>query len=546
MNSVPGAACAPDDRAPDAASGVVQGVASGPATGSGVVVDGDGLSAAAMARVHAWLLSAAVPDGGRERVDVLRALEVLKSAVGAVQASVALAVDEAVRAEEAAAGVPADRRGRDVPVRVGLALRESPVRARSLLGAARAWQTEMPHTWAALRAGVLSPWRATLLVKETAHLPAEVRARVDAAVCADPAGLEGLGTAALVGRVKRLAAQLDPGAVAERARRATSERSVWLRPAPDTMTYLSALLPVAQGVAAYAALRAAADTAVATGDGAGRPPGSDGAGVPRSRGQVMADTLVERVTGQASAEAVPVLVNLVVSDATLLGAGHEPGVLIDAPAGSVGVPAQVARNLVAHGLDAGAAWLRRVYTDPGGRLVATSSTSRFFAGGLAAVLRVRDQGLCRTPYCDAPIRHLDHVTPAAGGGPTTLGNGQGLCEACNHAKTTGALRQSVTADPATGRHTVTTSTPGGHAYTSTAPPPPTPAEPQKPAGHAPPPPQPPPQPPTTRPALGAPARTRPPARRSTTTSAGAAAPPRHSPLERALHRHLRAHRLSHE
>ncbi len=453
-----------------------------------------------------------------------------------------------MRAEEAAAGVPAERRGRDVPVRVGLALRESPARARarSFLDAARVWQGEMPCTWAALRAGVLSPWRAMLLVKETAHLPVEARARVDALVCGDLAGLEGLGTAALVGTVKRLSAELDPAAVAERARRAASERSVWLRPAPDTMTYLTALLPVTQGVAAYAALRAAADTAAATGDGAGDALPQDAPVVPRSRGQVMADTLVERLTGQPAADAVPVLVNLVVSDATLLGAGHEPGLLTDAPAGAGGVPAQVARNLVGNGLDADAVWLRRIYTDPGGRLVGASSTGRFFAGGLARVLRVRDQGLCRTPYCDAPIRHLDHVTPAAGGGPTTLGNGQGLCEACNHAKTTGALRQSVTADPATGRHTVTTSTPGGHAYTSTAPPPPTPAEPQKPAGHAPPPPQPPPQPPTTRPALGAPARTRPPARRSTTTSAGAAAPPRHSPLERALHRHLRAHRLSHE
>ncbi|EFD74774.1 conserved hypothetical protein [Mycobacterium tuberculosis GM 1503] len=47
------------------------------------------------------------------------------------------------------------------------------------------------------------------------------------------------------------------------------------------MTYLTALLPVAQGVSVYAALTRAADTRC------------DG----RSRGQVMADTLVERVTG---------------------------------------------------------------------------------------------------------------------------------------------------------------------------------------------------------------------------------------------------------
>lgn len=59
------------------------------------------------------------------------------------------------------------------------------------------------------------------------------------------------------------------------------------------MARLTALLPVAQGIAAYAALSRAADTAIGTGD-------------PRGRGQLMADTLVERVTGQATAGEVPV------------------------------------------------------------------------------------------------------------------------------------------------------------------------------------------------------------------------------------------------
>ena len=53
----------------------------------------------------------------------------------------------------------------------------------------------------------------------------------------------------------------------------------------------------------YAALRRAADT---TFDG-------------RSRGQVMADTLIERVTGRPAESATPIAVNLVLSDDTLLG-----------------------------------------------------------------------------------------------------------------------------------------------------------------------------------------------------------------------------------
>lgn len=407
-----------------------------------------------------WLRAGVPPEADAERIDLLRALEELKAVATAVQASVALAVDAAAREAEAEARVPAERRGRDVPVRLGLALRESPVRARSFLGAAKAWHAEMPHTFAALRAGALSPWRATVLVRETAHLSVEERVLIDEELCADRRTLEGVGTKALVARVRRRAAELDPAAVTARARRAAADRAVWVRPAPDTMTYVTALLPVAQGVGVYAALRRAAD--LAPGDA-------------RSRGQVMADTLVERVTGQATAEAVPVTVNLVVSDSALLGAGHEPAMLVDgAGAGGV-VPAQVAREIVANGLDADAAWLRRVYADPSGRLVASSSSGRFFADGLADVLRIRDQGLCRTPYCDAPVRHLDHVQPAAHDGPTQLENGQGLCEACNLAKNAGGFTQAV-ADADVGTHTVVTTALTGHTYASSAPLLPRPAE----------------------------------------------------------------------
>lgn len=436
------------------------GAQQAPADASAAPAASAALTAADVRQMARRLLDGGVPATERGHVDVLRALEELKSTATAVQAAVALAVDGAARAEQARAGVPSTRRGRDVPVLLGLALRESPVRARSFLGAARAWHLEMPHTLAALRAGRLSAWRATVMVRETAHLPVEERARVDAEICGDAGRLDGVGTAALVGRVRRRAAELDPAATAARARRAAAERAVWVRPAPDTMTYVTALLPVAQGVGVYAALQAAAD--------AGRRAGDE-----RGRGQVMADTLVERVTGRATAAAVPVTVNLVLSDATLLGAGHEAAFVVDGPVGGA-VPAQVARNLVANGLDADAVWPRRLYADPAGHLVAASSASRFFADGLADLLRVRDQGLCRTPYCDAPIRHLDHVVPAARGGPTEGENGQALCEACNLAKNAGSIRQ-VTGERADGRHVVVTTTPTGHTYRSTAPPPPTPA-----------------------------------------------------------------------
>jgi hypothetical protein len=194
----------------------------------------------------------------------------------------------------------------------------------------------------------------------------------------------------------------------------------------------------------------------------------------------MADTLVERVTGQEHAADVPVTVHLVVSDEALLAGGHEPAVVLDGTgAGHGAVPAEVARNLVANGLDLDAAWLRAVYAAGTGELVGTSSRQRFFVDGLAELLRVRDQGICRTPWCDAPMRHLDHVNPVGRGGRTTLSNGQGLCAACNQAKEAAGWTSRSGTDPATGRHTVTTTTPTGQEYRSVAPEPPRTARPAR-------------------------------------------------------------------
>src|SRR5690606_15094902 len=113
------------------------------------------------------------------------------------------------------------------------------------------------------------------------------------------------------------------------------------------------------------------------------------------------------------------------------------------------------------------AWVRRLYADPGGNLIGMDSRSRLFPRGLASLLRVRDQGLCRTPWCDAPVAHLDHVTPHAQGGTTMASNGQGLCAGCNYTKQADGWTQHV--DPAAGGHSVTTTVPTGHTYTSIAP-----------------------------------------------------------------------------
>ncbi|WP_235835494.1 MULTISPECIES: DUF222 domain-containing protein [Arthrobacter] len=545
---------------------------------------------------------------GGELIAQLRLLEDLKSAIAGAQARITVAFDTARRRAHANLGVPAAEQGKGVAAQVALARRESPAKGARLLGLARALVVEMPRTLAALETGQLNEWRATLLVKETACLTAVDRAGVDAELAPDTGTLNGAGDKAVIAAARAAAYRRDPGSVTRRAARAVTERHVSLRPAPDTMTYLTALLPVAQGVAVHAALSRHADTLR-----------SSAGGEARSRGQVMADTLVERTTG-TRAGITGIDLQLVMTDRTLLQGHSEPARI---PGYGI-VPATWARTLLTTnpgptehhpetghnggdrqesgdgthrdgqkpgpeaeqagpggrsrragrtgtrkdgpkhgsgqdgqqpGIEVGQAgpggrsrrdgqkpgagrrsrtgtgkdgqdrgsrrshragqehrtgqqrdqgavhsavvgarrpgpedspsdetafkvWLRRLFTAPGsGELAAADSKARLFPPGLRRLIQVRDN-TCRTPYCDAPIRHLDHILAWHLGGTTNQNNGAGLCEACNHTKELPGW-STRTHKPQPGRrHAFELVTPTGHSYESTAPPlpgtPPTP------------------------------------------------------------------------
>jgi Domain of unknown function (DUF222)/HNH endonuclease len=395
-------------------------------------------------------------------IDQLRAAENLKAAAAAFQAQAAVALDVSQRRAQVAAGLPAAEVGKGVAAQIALARRESPARGNRLLGMAKALVTEMPHTLAALTSGTLNEWRATLLVRETACLSASDRCALDEELAPDTGTFDGAGDARIVGQARRVAYRLDPHSVVERARKAEADRFVSLRPAPDTMTYLTALLPVTAGVAAYAALRQDAE-------------GRRNAGDERGIGQLMADTLVENVTGTPGG-CTRLEVQLIMTDRTLLQGDSEPAQL---PGYGV-VPAQWARDRLTpakqpattqttsiSGTGAYDVWLRRLYTAPAeGQLVGMDSIARAFPEGLRSFIQARDT-TCRTPYCDAPIRHRDHVVPWHRGGETTGANGAGLCEACNQLKEA----PGWTAQPRPGpRHTIEYRTPTGHTYRSIAPP----------------------------------------------------------------------------
>ncbi|MDQ1059315.1 hypothetical protein QFZ23_003216 [Arthrobacter globiformis] len=444
------------------------------------------------------LLRADLSADGAGLIDQMRAWEKIKCLIAGQQARLAVAFEIRHRQEHAEHGaqtncstLSAEDLGKRRPKehsmggaeQIALARGESPHRGGRLLGMSKALVTEMPHTLAALDTGQLNEERAMHVVKETACLSVADRAAVDEELSADTGAFTGAGTRAVIAAARAAATRRDPRSVAQRASHAASGRTVSLRPAPDCMTYLTALLPAHQGVAVWAALTRHADTLHAAGD-------------PRTLSQIKADTLVERTTGTRGG-ITGIDINLVMTDRTLLQGDTEPARI---PGYGI-VPAAWVRNLLnpeeaqdeapqhrkalaeepragdsnASGSNPGPKdavkelkiWVRRLYTAPGtGNLVAMDSRRRLFPPKLRRVIQIRDD-TCRTPYCDAPIRHLDHIIPWHDGGPTTLANGAGLCEACNHTKELPGWKVKPRPGP---RHSIELTTPTGHSYRSTAPP----------------------------------------------------------------------------
>ncbi len=383
--------------------------------------------------------------------DRIAELERLKAAAAAGQARATAALESARHAAEAATRVPVARRGRGLGSEIGLARMDSPANGRQHLSDARILVHDLPHTLAALETGILTEARARLIVREAACLSPTDRRRLDHELCADHTHLIGLGDTRIRNDAKTIAYQLDPAAVIDRATRAPEDRNVTFRPAADNMAIVTALLPAADAASVHYTLTAAADRCV------------DG----RNRGQAMADTLVTRVTGRDVTEPVPVAVNLALSDDALFAGSTQPAYL----QGHGPIPAAVARRMIRDALAHDNSWatLRRLYARPDtGALVAMESRSRRFPKGLARFIATRDQ-TCRTPYCNAPIRHIDHAIPHHRHGPTSAANGQGLCEHCNYIKESPGW-QVVAGIDESGRHTTEHTTPTGATYRSTAPP----------------------------------------------------------------------------
>jgi hypothetical protein len=332
---------------------------------------------------------------------------------------------------------------------VGAARHQSPHCGRRKLGLARALVDDLPGTMAALARGDIDERRAEIIATGTADLNREDRLAADTEITRE---LRYLGDRDLQLLVARIVYRIDQAGAVRRRETARARRRVTKRNLGDGMAMVTGVVSDIHAAAIMNSLTERAGIERVTGVAEGL-----------SVTQLIADIFVERLTGQITATSVPVNIDLVVSAETLLGNDDEPGEVL----GCGPVPASIAREMVIASPEEQTKIRRLFRFEDTDRLVAMESTSRVFRGLHALLIRIRDQ-ICRTPWCNAPIRHGDHITAVHAGGQTTEHNAQGLCEACNQIKETPGWRHQVTSTPLE-RHEVETTTPTGHTLRSRAP-----------------------------------------------------------------------------
>lgn len=390
----------------------------------------------------------------RDCVDALTTLVELEAATAAAKMRLMVRLERERKTARRAAGVRERKIGEGIAAEIGLAIKQSPHKAAQLLSVACRLTMDLPHTFDALQAGILTESRAETIARETAILDPADTAIADHNLCVDQSALIGKGDKEIDRLAKAEVYRLDPRAVVDHNEKRLADRRVWTKPLPGALVQLSAQLPLKDGISAYATLLRDAKSVVAQGD-------------ERTQDQIMADLLSARLSGADSSTTIPVAVEVVVPVAALVHGSDTA-----AEVGGTTVPAETARRVIADALDDDAdVSLRRLFADAEtGALVAMESRARCFPNGLRRFLTRRDAGVCRTPYCGAPIRHADHTVPDHAGGPTNASNGAGRCARCNQAKEADGWTATVVQGGRRDQHRIEIMTPTEHAHNSTAPP----------------------------------------------------------------------------
>ncbi|KAA1373639.1 HNH endonuclease signature motif containing protein [Aeromicrobium fastidiosum] len=373
---------------------------------------------------------------GAARVDAVRELDRIIRAAQAEQATqIAALIDERF-AMMAGSGDPV----LSVIGEISMARTIGPTAAGNQIELAMG-MARMPQVFTLFRDGIISEATARAVAIETRSLHVDDGIVADAEIAAKIAGMTTVQARQCAARI---VIGLDAEAAHERARRNRADARVTMTPESDGVATLHVRGPAEEILAAYKTLDDWATGLRSTGD-------------PRTRGRIMGQTLVERVTGLAYADEADVEIQLVLDAETLLAGGDTPVDLV----GFGPISPDVADEIIAR---ARTASVRRLLIDPvDGSLLVRESRRRRFDRTTSAHIRTRDRR-CRQPGCDLSIRDDDHIVDYQHGGQTTADNGQGLCKRSHTLKHQPGWQ--VTGD---GKIT-TWRTPTGHEYRSTPPP----------------------------------------------------------------------------
>ena len=383
-------------------------------------------------------------DCEEHNIDRLQLLEQAKRMLSAAQAESTHAFVAQREAEEISSRVPTSVRLGGIEAEVGLARGESPFVGGALTHTATALCTVLPNTLEALRAGRVSEYHTRIVAEQTSHLSDAHRREIDERIA------HRLGKASssqLRKLIQGHALRLDREAAEARAAANKTQRRVWMSPAGEGMSYLTAEVPTHDAVAVMDILHQRTNQRMA------EVAEEDPEAPPLSRDQIQADLFVELLTGQLTGPGVTAEVVLLMEDGTFFGDDDQPAWI----PGHGPVPAGMIKDWLAN--PETKTFIRRMYTRPSdGQLVAMESRRRAFPAGLAKMLKLRDD-TCATPFCNSPVEEADHRTPWAKGGATSWDNATGLCRRCNQRKENRGWTYSGTPDE------LTVTTPTGHQYT---------------------------------------------------------------------------------
>lgn len=456
-------------------------------------------------------LVAAEPGSVTEGLGVLSGIDRMIARLTALDAVWQVVTDQRIRLVDEARDLPPSRQGRGAAAEIALARRSSSATVAMSLAASRRLVLQMPGTLALLSAGDITASQAQTVVTTLDGARPEVVEAVDAEIAGDPSEIDGLGPRRLASHVRELVHTIDPGGSRERTEHAARARRVTARPLPDGMMEIVLIVRAIEGAQVMSALRQEAQAQRARGcadavgaieadvavdaitafasadrilpedlapmdDGADEDglaaSGSASTGAAEPRGEnrdhpgMMGGATGEGCRSRGHARRLEV--GVIITDRALLRPDNEGEVAHLEGYGAI--PAHIVTDTLA-GRPPGSdpaeppfsppdaqafAVLRRLYTHPtSGELIGMDSRARAFPTSLERLIRMRD-ATCRMPWCNARVRHIDHVESHAQGGRTAYDNGQGLCIRCNLLKENGVWTLEPEARPPVGP------TPGGN------------------------------------------------------------------------------------